>query len=119
MINTNELMLGNYIKLPNGRIKKVESITGVAVGYWNNKNKNYSYQLNKLIRPIPITKEILEKCGFKPSYGDYINEKGDKVYHFAGYWHFDIDNCSIPFFYLHQLQNLYFLITGKQLEINL
>lgn len=114
-------MLGNYIKLLNGIIKKVEIITGVAVGYWNNKNKDYFYQLNKSIHPIPITKEILEKCGFKLSSekGDYVNEEIIFVYKEDNNWYLDTGIGGIKCNYLHQLQNAYFILTEKQLEVNL
>jgi len=89
--------------------------------------------------PIPLTPEILEKCGFSDN--DYktgyigINIKaggittefvltkpkllGEFQNHFC--WEFRAGN--IPFFleleFLHQLQNLYFALTGEELHINL
>ena len=77
------------------------------------------------IHPIPLTPEILEKCGFEWS-----------IYHQA--WHkqgfvFDLSERSVGGFFmhksrlnseiicpeiqhLHQLQNLYFALTGEELN---
>lgn len=89
-------------------------------------------------KPIPITEDILLKCGFVED-GDYF-KKGmlDMFYCFKYYEHlngyyFYIQYSDSPFewddntFYpvsctykhLHQLQNLYFTLTGQELTIKL
>ena len=75
--------------------------------------------------PILLTPEILEKCEFK---------KGD--YHQNYYYHTSLSphiviysdgflmevvddiRVSESFHYLHQLQNLYFALTGEELKVN-
>jgi len=78
-------------------------------------------------RPIPITPEILEKCGFK---NDVENDAADMIFGefriFAGHheWWFwghespiDIGmKINVRLDYLHQLQNLYFALTGEELN---
>jgi hypothetical protein len=67
---------------------------------------------------IPITPEILERCGFESNpYQDRYE---------LGYFHFE--HCAIRQMiwiekyphvnYLHQLQNLYFALTGEELQYN-
>ena len=75
--------------------------------------------------PIPLTEEILLKCGFKKKRGDkFVLPRS-----FFNIW--KIDNLTqndyafcyyclqVNLKYLHQLQNLYWCLTGQELEINL
>lgn len=77
--------------------------------------------------PIPLTPEILEMCGFR---------KGEKWFIHQVYYNGQIDinvnrkgihygkktehgfDATIEIRYLHQLQNLYFALTGKELTVN-
>ena len=83
-------------------------------------------------QPIPLTEEIILKCSFSMKYGTDPQEQNalkvfslknleilkfelDKFFFFStgkGLIHTNIK-------YLHQLQNLYFALTGQELEINL
>lgn len=82
---------------------------------------------NKFHKPIPLTEEILLKCGFSEKNKWFF--KGGIM---LGYittdenlqceWNSGWDEPKwnlIDIKYLHQLQNLYFAMTGKELEINL
>lgn len=86
-------------------------------------------EVDELIRgPIPLTEEILLKCGFELSNCDW------------GYWNPDeeLSFCmtifedgmffsagegirlnKYPIEYVHQLQDLFCVITGKELEVRL
>lgn len=81
------------------------------------------------VKPIPLTPEILIKCGFEPveeKHGfpyQYIGKDwcmeydGDGV---IGFTHDDYDNeVQVYIKSLHQLQNLYWCLCGKELEVNL
>ena len=83
------------------------------------------------IYPIPLTEDILLKCGFievfgvKKEYKIKINKKEDiLVYNliveetsiWTDYGGFYLDN---QINYIHQLQNLYFALTGNELTIKL
>ena len=81
------------------------------------------------VKPIPLTEELLLKCGFRGSYSNelYINiKKGTNLYS-LGYnfienrCYLDVDFTFIDLDneikYLHQLQNLYFVLTGEELKI--
>lgn len=139
MIARNELMLGNWVQrihAPYGmersrgyeQIKKGSDI--------DNQTLQSSY-----LEPIPITPDILVKCGFtKGGFNNYnlsinphdgglmiLSFSNDYLYIRQGkdgkeskdddivtIWNKDI----ISDFYLHQLQNLFHSITGKELLIN-
>ena len=76
------------------------------------------------IEPIPITDELLLKCGFKQC-GYLFKTLFIEMYEVEKGWHLHIDNerfetaLSITIKYVHQLQNAYYLATGKELEIKL
>lgn len=78
--------------------------------------------------PIPLTPEILEKAGFKlsseyglPSYFHAllsfdIDFREDGIFVVL---HHDIWHELVKIEYVHQLQNLFYVLTGTELEINL
>ena len=92
------------------------------------------------IYPIPLTAEIMEKCGFEWRHERYDGEtkiwsinlknKSRLFLHFeedqsdTGYSVSLEDDGNHSFaghdiFYIHQLQNLYFALTGEELAVNL
>ena len=133
-MNANELRIGNLIYKPIPKkdmpIEIVEILSiNDSFDYLDVKNKDgyitESCELNKFI-PIPLTEEILLKCGF-----EYQDDLG---IFFKGLFEIQklrlgIDlrerfeamlydfNPSLD--YLHQLQNLYFALTGEELNVNL
>lgn len=112
--------IGNIVKQPN-RIGKVEEIwrEGVKIkGFHNAYDYEHTY-------PIPLTKEWLLKCGGKliPVEEDnyeYIeiemngrNLSADCSNNFS-----TLENNNFkPIKYVHELQNLFFAITGQELEL--
>ena len=77
-------------------------------------------------QPIPLTKEWLVKFGFDEVddywdngnlkiYSDWTNDKG--VYFYMDYNRLPTmtSRASIDICYIHQLQNLYFALTGEEL----
>jgi hypothetical protein len=130
-MKANEFRIGNWVngEFGNGEIKpfQIFRIDG---------NDDCSG-----LEPIPLTPEILEKCGLETGFGTivYSNGKRAKEYHvpypfvllengannfYTVSFHYccgerneEYDVCEIQ--YLHQLQNLYCALTGKELEINL
>ncbi len=126
MIKANELRIGNYVfDISSNRINEIDRITAdhfvcIATGR------------DLECEPIPLTEEILLNIGFKKSKYEHVADKD-----------FDCDmfvinalpNCeyfclkdgklfsngdlSKSIDYVHQLQNLYFALTGKELKVNL
>jgi len=73
--------------------------------------------------PIPLTEEIILKCGFEIEEGRFGNE-----YHLDDFILYTSEQLSICFCWdnfikdikhLHQLQNLYFALTGQELDVKL
>jgi hypothetical protein len=120
MIKVNELRIGNLVL----RRGIEEDVFTLGTSTINGKPEHNFV-------PIPLTPEILEKCGFKKddlSY-DYdltedihFNDAGDVYY---TYWEGSDSRGGIEkkiiatVKYLHQLQNLYFALTWKELTITL
>jgi len=123
MIAANELRIGNWVYYG-------ESIRAVTAIHDSPQRKcvgvdNMITELN-IIKPIPLTPEIMRNSGFvvKLDCGICehdalpvdINFKGNEFEAYindeAGY-----KICDIQF--VHQLQNLYFALTGQELEIKL
>lgn len=128
MIAANELRIGNWVIIPIGAVIKTRSIddTGINTGF------DDGYLLS-VINPIPLTPEILEKCGFK-----WVDKNdNNRIYYFRdidedhslswderkkiiyldctdGYYDIYFNNTAK---YLHQLQNLYFALTGEELKV--
>lgn len=112
-----ELRIGNYVKVEND----YEIITAIDIDkarcLLSNKIAKYGIeQKYEYINPITLTEKWLVKFGFtKNSYMGfnwyeknkvdvYINEDGS----FENYGDAKVD-------YVHQLQNLYFALTGEEL----
>ncbi len=83
------------------------------------------------IQPIPITEEWLlkfgfETCGYDLLFWEHPKLKGfqlgginwaDKDYPEYQFLNYQIDDNTFSIHYVHQLQNLYFTLTGEELTI--
>jgi len=126
MIDARQLMIGNWVsvKMQYQQITAIGKYDRISTTDWDCHAKD--------LTPIPLTEEILGKCGFvlksKYSYWNFSNEKGFGLSMWmrddasAGfekkgvcYW----GEQFIPMTYLHQLQNLYYCLCQKELEISL
>lgn len=138
MVDVRELRIGNFFKISvcdNFRVdeiyKKEDRFYYVKnnIGY----NGSYLYGVVEDLQPIPLTEELLMKCGMNECEDASIvryAKRNDKfkmnimIYGLEKYFTY-INNvesgemvCSKEVKYLHQLQNIYFDFTGKELEIN-
>jgi hypothetical protein len=140
MVQANELRIGNYffrsIHSFCGKSSVVTKVRDMPYLIYDNKE---GYLMNEVwadeYEPTPLTTEILVKCGFKTnnrfaykiklssdtsleldSDGEFFNvflrqenseEHIDTVY---------LGVLELKF--LHQLQNLYFALTGEELTVN-
>jgi len=118
-MEANEIRVGNWLEWNKKPFKVCAIFRSVT------ENELWAKDNNEL-HPIPLTEEILLKCGFKyykesnsyeldcgfsvPIWGKYDSENN---------LHVSCDEIGIEIHYLHQLQNLYFALTGQELEINL
>lgn len=135
MIEPNELRIGNALFDRNNDIVIVESILDYGINYDPDIEAcKYQFRDNEL-RPIPLTEERLLKCGFEqvddmPYHPDmktrslYINTLILRKNTYSNLFEFHFQHKDPSMFentevkYLHQLQNLYFALDGKELEIN-
>lgn len=127
-MNPNELRIGSKVYY-NGTHKEVGTVTGVVVYFDGSCLVNLNGRANGLYKieelsPIPITEEILLKCGFeKVRYEKYAHNKLNKLRAYPhvmknGFGAYIMGAYTLPNIkYLHQLQNLYFALTGEELNI--
>ena len=121
MIAANEIRIGNYVSLKCGTHVPIADGGILAIS-----QKRFECS------PIPLTTEILEKCGFvKPSkndnHGGLLVSIGNDVsirlkplISGEGYYWDNFNGAyKVIIKHLHQLQNLYWCLCGKELEINL
>lgn len=74
------------------------------------------------VTPIPLTEEILLKCGYKmanPNSLAYSNDSQDLPYLYETIEGKYSMSTGIPMKYLHELQNRVWVYTGKELEVGL
>ena len=115
-MNANELRIGNYVHRQSG--KMVVNRDDVY------KIENINLQSALKYEPIPLTEECLLKFGFI-KYGHilkiHLNEGlGVNYNKDLKIWYLDIHfttTAKIQINYVHQLQNLYFALTGEELTL--
>lgn len=133
MIDPRELRIGNYISYyiydqQNPYPDRIKSI------YFDDESKEYRLEMEsgrfslrhltiQEIKPIPLTEDILLKCGFrKLPYGEYRLEHflyrlehrsiQDLKYHETEVFYDDVS-------YLHDLQNFFYDLTKTELNVQL
>jgi|LakMenE18May11ns_1017448.scaffolds.fasta_scaffold9172863_2 hypothetical protein len=131
-MKANELRIGNWVKgsflgelckvTQLGHEKYHEYVGAEGIGFYGQNG----------FEPIPLTPEILVKAGFKRDKQGHYRKYLDKgrffvlrgsEYDYKSNSHIDClkvmyyDNVNV--IYLHQLQNLYFALTGKELTFDL
>jgi hypothetical protein len=112
-MKSTDLRIGNLI-LKNNEIYEISSLFFVDLHDGTIRENN-----NYVIKPIPITEEWLLKFGFKkhltedtyPTFAKNMLNWNDGILYLIGYGFINHIN------YLHQLQNLYFALTGVELII--
>ena len=124
MINANELRIGNWVEDFGDGYGKVEAIFGENVGSEDVlTTANTVPQPIETFSPIPLTPDILLACGIERTGNLALNlwwRIGD-VYlkNLNDGFEIIINDFSISKLKnLHQLQNLYFALTGTELVYN-
>jgi len=141
MIQANSLRLGNWVEeevLGRVRIVAILSDTVAVVGKGMKmdraiEDREFSLNLSN-IKPVPLTPEILEKCGFKTAYTSFhdgthianLKKDGFELQYDSRIQDGIIvsppkidDGFVVHCRFVHQLQNLYFSLQGQELTINL
>lgn len=120
MIQANELRIGNWVEHKKEWSHRSAGIVAPFFFQWEDRDW---YALGEstmdldAVQAIPLTPKILKGAGFDKldPYDIYSNCKIGIAVHGDGY---QIER-SIAFKYVHQLQNLYYAMTGEELKINL
>lgn len=112
-IQPNELRLGNWLSYK-GDYYQVEIL-----------ESNMVIDEFEGIEPIPLSPEILERCGFEKDDDDYLLKIDDRS---CLHINFNKERYLIESYdglikikninYLHQLQNLYHSLVGQELQFN-
>jgi hypothetical protein len=124
-----ELRIGNILK-PNEQHYAAygEFNTGIVTAIQEDRLTVSNHYPGKWFEGIPLTEEWLIKFGFEKHHGMwqpkyfesnhpglfYVELFENEKYHLSGP---DTGKCSVPIEYVHQLQNLYFALTGEELTL--
>jgi len=127
MISCNELRLGNRV-LVDKNLQQVSMITGTTVftidaeeGHEPGASEHSPDQ----IEPVPLTDDVLKQCGFV--YHDYFKFWQLVTTGIRSEMDIDSDYDVIDFMHkpiiknlasLHQLQNVYFMLKGRELKLS-
>ncbi len=139
MIQAQELRLGNWVKNAYGSHIKKEFVGKYCRLDQRELGELLINDFSSFYDPIPLTSEILEKAGFK-----WNGDNGKTKRYFLGGLRITMPFCDLSILRhcdkagesqaglcgksigdhihiqsLHQLQNLYFALTGQELTINL
>lgn len=133
MIKANELRIGNYITY----LDDIYVVNGIAYEELNPNKWRISFKTldGKLgnaksvdwIEPIPLTPEWMEMMGFVEDkqhecYVIWESESHVAIEYFDGFVHLVGHTSAQPMEhiqYVHQLQNLYFALSGEELNVRL
>jgi hypothetical protein len=131
-MKANELRIGNWVYIP--QTKTNEQIGVIEEnGRFLTKGYKTSYSSIECSRPIQLTEEWLKRLGFKRCGYDLLyweHETLLKGFQLTGINWADADEPDYQFLnysigdnifsihYVHQLQNLYFALTGEELVVN-
>lgn len=116
MVDTKELMIGNWVTYEGELVKVVGMIEErVAVRPGDSDKMRYSLK-GRNLEPVRLDDHVMAKCGFvKNSHLWVINDalilEPFRSAYSLSYFGQRIEGLK----YLHQLQNAYFMLTGKQL----
>ena len=125
-MKANELRIGNFVSTEGidfVEVSKIDADFGICYKIPQEFGQFYPY---KEVEPIPLTEEWLMRFGF-----DKVLPRNDKMYYrlnddfvieennvfLLGDDAFEMLKLRRKIKYVHQLQNLYFALTGEELTI--
>ena len=106
-MKANELRIGNWVS--NGEIEF--QITSKDI--YHRDVRVYG----SFIKGIPITPEWLERVGFVSKPNNLFILGKIELRYYRGRSDVLVRGINVSYKYVHQLQNLYFALTGEELEI--
>jgi hypothetical protein len=128
-MKANQLRIGNWVMSANyKKIKREIKDYSVEVIRAGDIHHLETFPNSKSIKPIPLTEEWLLKFGFKKDtkYDWELKVNGVLFYGMCddtqpvntGIGILNLPDSIINIQHVHQLQNLYFALTGEELTIN-
>lgn len=125
-----ELRVGNHVYGVSDRIEQINEIHSAYVET-SFRGGLLHYSKYEDITPVELTNELLQRCGFNYSRPSStvlmlnISDAGEDYHCTLQVSGSGIQICRSgigaicpPIFHLHELQNLYFMLTKKELTIN-
>jgi hypothetical protein len=116
-MKANELRIGNLLMFTDFPARKERVICGADISYAE-KEPDW---LDAFWTPIPLTEELLLRFGFVDDLANGFDLNGIHIEFILGVgFVFYIDGVfgnSLVIESVHQLQNLYFALTGQELEL--
>jgi len=111
-MKSTDLRIGNYIYNNEGEITKVALLGADLVMVDDSKKV-----IEKNCAPIPLTEDWLLRFGFESSGDDGYNTdwNNGNITIVEGVDYFIEDKTGVNIEYVHQLQNLYYALTGAEL----
>ena len=113
-----ELRIGNYVSYATQETLILDiTRTHAELGYYMD-SVGFERKYHEF-RPIPLTEEWALRLGANNTfYNNYLDFEYFEIYESNGIWYVEKEGvilCELK--YVHQLQNLYFALTGKELTI--
>lgn len=131
----NELRIGNYIFDRSGKILRIDGWENPSKVYMDNGTYHLPEPIGEVpyhplteeisfLKPIPLTEQWLKDFGFEKPAHSFIGD----IFHlsewdeFPNTWCVAMNKNNAIIFrrlkHAHQLQNLYFALTGEELKLN-
>ena len=119
-MKASELRIGNWIKNPVDK-QQIIYVTRDATGFGPIRESPQMAHPFAYCHPIPLTEEWLEKFGFKHTDAGWSNgTRANLIKMLSGGYmlpSFGQHDFVTELKYVHQLQNLFFALTGEELTI--
>lgn len=117
-MKANELRIGNYVFDINGNVTHVESVISYGINLRaGDGNGIYPDDEIEFLKPIPLSEEWLDHLkDVEVNNSGTICSRGSSI--FIGNGNATYDSMfKIDIQYVHELQNLYFCLTGEELPL--
>jgi hypothetical protein len=117
-MNSRELRIGNFLNYDTGEGVELAVIDWQDLKWISENDKSF----NKAHSPIPLTEEWLLRFGFEKNYKFGLYYKGGHAIDIhregnAEFYTGEVGGWFVFVEHIHQLQNLYFALTGEELTI--
>jgi hypothetical protein len=125
-MNEKELRVGNLVGIEDIDTQIIVTINGIKQGFIDEpydievkfKDGMYSDVHLEDLEPVKLTEERIVLLKFVKRNGYSFEMLNGFLKEFEGDFYFTYYNLSIKCEYVHQLQNLYFALTGKELIVS-